>query len=65
MEKPEITKVANTQMPLGATLGIPMFGDPDEVDATLEGLPGSAPGGRTRAVFDARLLAARLRAQGG
>ena len=39
MEKPEITKVVNTQMPLGATLGIRMFGGPDEVDATLEWAP--------------------------
>ena len=40
MEKPEITEVVNTQMPLGATLGIRMFGGPDEVDATLEWAPG-------------------------
>ena len=40
MEKPEITEVVNAQMPLGATLGIRMFGGPDEVDATLEWSPG-------------------------
>ena len=39
-EKPEITEVVNAQMPLGATLGIRMFGGPDEVDATLEWAPG-------------------------
>jgi uncharacterized protein (TIGR00369 family) len=36
VDKPEITEVVNAQMPLGATLGIRMFGGPDEVDATLE-----------------------------
>ena len=40
MEKPEITEVVNAQMPLGATLGMRMFGSPDEVDATLEWSPG-------------------------
>jgi 1,4-dihydroxy-2-naphthoyl-CoA hydrolase len=39
-DKPEITEVVNAQMPLGATLGIRMFGDPEEVDATLEWAPG-------------------------
>jgi uncharacterized protein (TIGR00369 family) len=34
-EKPEITEIVNAQMPFGATLGIRMFGDEDEVDATL------------------------------
>ena len=38
--KPEITEVVNAQMPLGATLGIRMFGGPEEVDATLEWAPG-------------------------
>ncbi len=40
VDKPEITEVVNAQMPLGATLGIRMFGGPDEVDATLEWSPG-------------------------
>jgi 1,4-dihydroxy-2-naphthoyl-CoA hydrolase len=40
VEKPEITEVVNAQMPLGATLGIRMFGGPEEVDATLEWAPG-------------------------
>ena len=39
VDKPEITEVVNAQMPLGATLGIRMFGGPDEVDATLEWAP--------------------------
>jgi 1,4-dihydroxy-2-naphthoyl-CoA hydrolase len=39
-QKPEITEVVNAQMPLGATLGIRMFGGPDEVDATLDWAPG-------------------------
>ena len=39
-EKPEITEVVNAQMPLGATLGIRMFGDADEVDATIDWAPG-------------------------
>ncbi len=39
-DKPEITEMVNAQMPLGATLGIRMFGGPDEVDATLEWAPG-------------------------
>ena len=39
MEKPEITEIVNAQMPLGATLGIRMFGGPDEVDATLDWAP--------------------------
>jgi uncharacterized protein (TIGR00369 family) len=38
-EKPEITEVVNAQMPLGATLGIRMFGGSEEVDATLEWAP--------------------------
>jgi 1,4-dihydroxy-2-naphthoyl-CoA hydrolase len=38
--KPEITDVVNAQMTLGATLGIRMFGGPDEVDATIEWAPG-------------------------
>ena len=37
--KPELTEVVNTQMPLGATLGIRTFGGPDEVDATLSWAP--------------------------
>jgi 1,4-dihydroxy-2-naphthoyl-CoA hydrolase len=40
VDKPEITEVVNAQMPLGATLGIRMFGGPEEVDATLEWAPG-------------------------
>ena len=39
-DKPEITEVVNAQMPLGATLGIRMFGGPEEVDATLDWAPG-------------------------
>jgi len=39
MEKPEITEVVNAQMPLGTTLGIHMFGGPQEVDATLRWAP--------------------------
>jgi len=38
-EKPELTEVVNAQMPLGATLGIRSFGDPDEVEAVLEWRP--------------------------
>jgi 1,4-dihydroxy-2-naphthoyl-CoA hydrolase len=38
-DKPEITEVVNAQMPLGATLGIRMFGDADEVDATIDWAP--------------------------
>ena len=38
-DKPEITDVVNAQMPLGATLGIRMFGDADEVDATIDWAP--------------------------
>ena len=45
MEKPEITEVVNAQMPLGATLGIRMFGGPDEVDATLDWAPGLCTAG--------------------
>ena len=41
-EKPEITEVVSAQMPLCATLGIRMFGGPDEVEATLDWAPGSA-----------------------
>ena len=57
MEKPEITEVVNAQMPLGATLGIRMFGGPDEVDATLEWAPGlctgrTNSGGFRRAIAD-------------
>jgi uncharacterized protein (TIGR00369 family) len=44
-DKPEITEVVNAQMPLGATLGIRMFGDADEVDATLEWAPGLCTAG--------------------
>ncbi len=40
VDKPEITEVVNAQMPLGATLGIRMFGGAEEVDATLEWAPG-------------------------
>ena len=39
MEKPEITKVVNAQMPLGTTLGIRTFGSAEEVDATLGWAP--------------------------
>jgi 1,4-dihydroxy-2-naphthoyl-CoA hydrolase len=39
-DKQELTEVVNAQMPLGATLGIRMFGGPEEVDATLEWAPG-------------------------
>jgi hypothetical protein len=42
-DKPEITEIVNAQMPLGATLGIRMFGGADEVDATIDWAPGSAP----------------------
>src|SRR6185436_16612689 len=38
-DKPEITDVVNAQMPLGATLGIRMFGGADEVDATIDWAP--------------------------
>jgi uncharacterized protein (TIGR00369 family) len=38
-EKPEITEIVNARMPFGATLGIRTFGDPEEVDATLEFSP--------------------------
>ena len=38
-DKPEITEMVNAQMPLGATLGIQIFGDADEVDATLDWAP--------------------------
>jgi uncharacterized protein (TIGR00369 family) len=38
-DKPEITDVVNAQMPLGGTLGIRMFGDADEVDATIDWAP--------------------------
>ena len=40
VEKPEITEVVNAQMPLGATLGIRLFGGAEEVDATIEWAPG-------------------------
>jgi uncharacterized protein (TIGR00369 family) len=39
MEKPEITEVVNAQMPLGTTLGIRIFGGPEEVDATVQWAP--------------------------
>ena len=39
MEKPELTEVVNTQMPLGTTLGMRTFGGAEEVDATLEWAP--------------------------
>ena len=45
MEKPEITEVVNAQMPFCRTLGIRMFGDRDEVDATLDWAPGLCTGG--------------------
>ena len=45
MEKPEITEVVNAQMPLCATLGIRMFGGPDEVDATLDWAAGLCTAG--------------------
>jgi 1,4-dihydroxy-2-naphthoyl-CoA hydrolase len=38
-DKPEITEVVNAQMPLGTTLGIRMFGDAEEVDATIAWAP--------------------------
>jgi uncharacterized protein (TIGR00369 family) len=38
-EKPEITDAVNAQMPLGETLGIRMFGGPDEVEALLDWVP--------------------------
>ena len=44
-EKPEITEVVNAQMPLCATLGIRMFGGPDEVEATLDWAPGFCTAG--------------------
>ena len=44
-EKPEITEVVSAQMPLCATLGIRMFGDRDEVDATLDWAPGLCTAG--------------------
>jgi uncharacterized protein (TIGR00369 family) len=36
VEKPDITEVVNAQMPLGATLGIRIFGGAEEVDATIQ-----------------------------
>jgi uncharacterized protein (TIGR00369 family) len=45
MEKPEITEVVNTQMPLGTTLGMRTFGGAEEVDATLEWAPGLCTAG--------------------
>ena len=39
MKKPEITEPVNSQMPLGATLGIRTFGEAEEVDAMLEFSP--------------------------
>ena len=39
MTKPEITETVNAQMPLGSELGIRMFGDADEVEATLQWAP--------------------------
>lgn len=38
-DKPEITKMVNAQMPLGATFGIRTYGGPDEVEATLAWAP--------------------------
>ena len=39
MDKPEITELVNTQMPLGTTLGIRTFGGAEEVDATVRWAP--------------------------
>jgi 1,4-dihydroxy-2-naphthoyl-CoA hydrolase len=39
VEKPELTEVVNEQMPLGTTLGIRIFGDAEEVEATLQWAP--------------------------
>ena len=39
MDKPEITELVNTQMPLGTTLGIRTFGGAEEVDATVQWAP--------------------------
>jgi uncharacterized protein (TIGR00369 family) len=39
VEKPDITEVVNAQMPLGATLGIRIFGGAEEVDATIQWAP--------------------------
>jgi 1,4-dihydroxy-2-naphthoyl-CoA hydrolase len=39
MDKPEITEVVNAQMPLGATLGIRIFGGAEEIDATIQWAP--------------------------
>ncbi len=36
----DLTDVVNSQMPLGATLGIRTSGGPDEVESTLEWAPG-------------------------
>jgi 1,4-dihydroxy-2-naphthoyl-CoA hydrolase len=36
---PEITEVVNAEMPLGSTLGIRMWGGPEEVEATLGWAP--------------------------
>ena len=44
-EKPEITEVVSAQMPLCATLGIRMFGGPDEVEATLDWAAGLCTAG--------------------
>ena len=38
-DKPELTEVVNSQMPLGSRLGIRTFGGPEEVDATIEWAP--------------------------
>jgi uncharacterized protein (TIGR00369 family) len=38
-ELPEITEVVNAQMPLGTTLGIRTFGDPEAVETSLDWAP--------------------------
>jgi uncharacterized protein (TIGR00369 family) len=38
-ERPEITEMVRTQMPLGTTLGMRFFGGADEIDATLAWAP--------------------------
>jgi uncharacterized protein (TIGR00369 family) len=44
-ELTEITDAVNVQMPLSATLGIRMFGDADEVEASLSWAPGLCTAG--------------------
>jgi len=39
MEKPEITELVHSQMPLGETLGMRFYGGADEVDAALDWAP--------------------------